>query len=337
MATGGPDRFHIVCTDGDEGDRSRIVPAIRQRLDDAGITLDWHNGEPKDDAEWLRRIGDAQGVLVYWAIPDSVLRAAPRLRVISWVGTGVSTFVNLDLATERGIAVCNTPGYGNTAVAEHAVGLMFALARNTVAMHNVVANSGWPREDVRGFELAGKTVGIVGLGGIGTRVAQLCSAIGMRVIAWTRNPNDERLRTAGATYATLDELATRSDIVSLHLLATPDTEGIVSPAFLRQMKPTAFLVNTARGELIDDPALIDALRDGRIAGAALDVFVPEPLPADHPYRTLPNVILTPHVGYRTPEASERTVRIAIENLIDFATGNPRNVVNQVDLRAAGST
>lgn len=335
MATGGPDRFHIVCTDGDERDRAQIVPGMQQQLDGAGITLAWHNGEPKDDTEWLRRIGDANGVLVYWAIPDAVLRAAPALRVISWVGTGVSTFVNLDLATERSIAVCNTPGYGNTAVAEHAVGLMFALARNTVAMHNALAAGEWPREDVGGFELAGKTVGVVGLGGIGTRVAQLCSAIGMRVIAWTRNPTDERLRVAGATYASLDDLAKGADIVSLHLLATPDTNGIVSSAFLRQMKPSAFLVNTARGELIDDMALIDALREGRIAGAALDVFVPEPLPADHPYRALPNLILTPHIGYRTPEASERTVRIAIENLIDFATGHPRNVVNHVDLTSPG--
>ncbi len=129
-----------------------------------GIGLDWHNGTPASDEEWLTRIGDAEGLLLLWKIPDAVMRGRPRLKAIAWVGTGVTTFVNIPLAGELGIVVSNTPGYGSSAVAEHALGLMLALARNTVALDAQLRKGGWPREDVRGVELAGKTVGVVGLG-----------------------------------------------------------------------------------------------------------------------------------------------------------------------------
>jgi D-3-phosphoglycerate dehydrogenase len=204
---------------------------------------------------------------------------------------------------------------------------MLALARNTVALDAELRAGGWPREEVRGVELAGKTVGIVGLGGIGTRVAQLCGCFGMRVLAWTRDPAPGRLAAAGAEYAPLDRLVAEADVVTLHLPAAAETEGILSAALIGRMKPHAYLINTARAELVDERALVAALRDGRIAGAALDVFAVEPLPSDNPWRGLPNVILTPHVGFRTPEASGRSVRMALENLVDFFTGTPRNVVN----------
>jgi D-3-phosphoglycerate dehydrogenase len=226
-----------------------------------------------------------------------------------------------------GIAVSNTPGYGANAVAEHALGLMLALARDTVAMDRAMREGRWPREEVRGFELAGKTLGVVGLGQIGTTLAQMCAGLSMRVLGWNRTVTPERLAVARAEYADLPDLMARSDIVSLHLAQAPETERLISRELLARMKTTAYLVNTARGELIDDDALLDALRAGRIAGAALDVFSAEPLPADHPYRGLPNVILTPHVGFRTPEASGRSVRIAIENLIGQFTGRAQNVVN----------
>jgi len=316
----------ITCADGDAGYLTLIDDAQRVELARHGIELVWHNGTPSSDEEWLTRIGDAEGLLLLWKIPDTVMRGCPNLKAIAWVGTGVATFVNIPLASELGIVVSNTPGYGSSAVAEHALGLMLALARNTVALDAQLRTGGWPRDDVVGVELAGKTVGVVGLGGIGTRVAQLCGALGMRVLAWTRSPSAERLAVAGATYAELDDLLAAADIVSLHLPHTSGTDRLLSAARLRRMKPSAFLVNTARAELIDEDALVSVLRENRIAGAALDVFADEPLPADDPFRTLPNVILTPHVGFRTPEASQRSVAIALDNLIGALSGEPRNVV-----------
>ena len=324
----------IACADGDEGYLALIGDDQRAEMARHGIALDWHNGTPADDRDWLARIGQAEGLLLLWSIPDAVIATAPRLKVISWVGTGVATFVNVPLAASRGISVCNTPGYGNNAVAEHALGLMLALARNTPALDAELRAGRWPREEVRGVELAGKVVGVVGLGGIGTRVAQLCGCLGMHVLAWTRRPTPERLRAAGATYADLDELLARSDIVTLHLTHTTETDRLLSAERLQRMKPSALLINTARAELIDGAALAAALQEGRLAGAALDVFIDEPLPPDNPYRGLPNVILTPPVGFRTPEASGRSIQIALDNLIGALTDAPRNVVapsgSQVD-------
>jgi phosphoglycerate dehydrogenase-like enzyme len=316
----------MVCADGDEETRALIDDALWERLTRRGITLNWHNGIPASNDEWLARIGDADGLLLLWSIPDEVMRAAPNLNAIAWVGTGVSTFVNIPLATELGIVVSNTPGYGSNAVAEHTLGLMLALARKTVPLASAMREGEWPRENVVGVELSGKTVGVVGLGGIGTRVAQLCGALGMHVLAWTRSPSAERLADASATFAEIDDLLASSDVVTLHLPHTPDTDRLLSAARLRQMKPSAYLVNTARAELVDQEALIGALTEGRIAGAALDVFADEPLPEDNPWRGLPNVILTPHIGWNTPEANRRSVEIALGNLVGALGGEPRNAV-----------
>jgi phosphoglycerate dehydrogenase-like enzyme len=325
-------RFTIVCADGDENYHALLGDALWERLDHGGVRLDWHNGTPESDEEWLARIGDADGLVLLWTLPDAALERCTALKAVSWVGTGVGTFVNVSLASSLGIRVCNTPGYGNNAVAEHALGLMLALARNTVAFDAELRQGRWPRDEVRGIELAGKTLGVIGLGGIGTRLAQLAGTLGMRVIAWTRNATQEKLATAGATYVTLEELAESSDVISLHLAATPETEGIISAAFIKRMKPDALLVNTARGELVDEAALARALREARIGGAALDVFALEPLLVDNPWRALPNVILTPHIGFRTPEASGRSARMAVENLIDLFSGHATNVVNAAELQ-----
>jgi D-3-phosphoglycerate dehydrogenase len=317
----------IVCADGDQETRALIDEALWRRLAEQGIALDWYNGLPASDAEWLSRIGDADGLLLLWSIPNAVMRASPNLKAIAWVGTGVSTFVNVPLASELGIVVSNTPGSGSTAVAEHTLGLMLALARKTVPLASAMREGEWPREGVIGVELSGKTVGVVGLGGIGTRVAQLCGGLGMRVLAWTRNPSPNRLAAAGASYAELNDLLEASDVVTLHLPHTPETDQILSAVRLLLLKPSAYLINTARAELVDQEALISALTERRIAGAALDVFADEPLPAVNPWRGLPNVILTPHIGWNTPEANRRSVEIAIDNLIGAVTGEPRNHVH----------
>jgi len=318
----------LVCPDGDAGYWDLLEEHTFAALREHALTLDWHNGAPVGDAAWLERVGDAAGIVLLWDIPDRVLRESPNLRAISWVGTGVGTFVNVPLATSRGIAVCNAPGYGDNAVAEHALGLMLALARNTVALDATMRTGRWPREEVRGFELAGKTVGVVGLGGIGTRVARLCAALDMRVLAWTLHPTPERLARASATWVELPVLFSEADIVTLHLAHTEETTGVVSADLLARMKPSAFLVNSARAELVDGATLLTILREGRIAGAALDVFATEPIDPADPLLSLPNAILTPHVGFRTPEATRRSVTIAIENLIGYFSGAPQNVVNE---------
>ncbi|RIK46579.1 MAG: hypothetical protein DCC58_02820 [Chloroflexi bacterium] len=322
----------IVCADGDDEYLRILTPEIERAMTLHGVSVTWHNGAPTSEEDWLERTAGAEGLLLLWDIPDNVLRTHPTLRAISWVGTGVGTFVNVPLATERGIAVCNTPGYGDNAVGEHALGLMLALARNTVALDGALRSGRWPRDEVRGFELGGKTVGIVGLGGIGTRVARLCAALDMRVLAWTAHPTPERLQTAHAVYAELPELFAQADIVSLHLAHTPETTGIVSAELLARMRKHAILVNTARAELVDPAALVDMLRSGRIAGAALDVFDHEPLEPHDPLLQLPNVVLTPHVGFRTPEATRRTITTALDNLLGFFAGSPRHVVNPEVLR-----
>lgn len=317
----------IVCADGDEGYRALLGDELLNELGAAGVELVWHDGAPIDEASWLARIGDADGLLLLWTLPDDVLRASAALRVIAWVGSGVGTFINVPLATKCGVAVCNTPNYGANAVAEHALGLMFALARGTVAHDRALRAGGWPREEVLGFELAGKTLGVVGLGGIGMRMAQLGGLLGMRVLAWTRTPSHARLAAVGAAGTSLEALLEQSDFVSLHLAHTPQTEGLIGRHLLGRMRPSAYLINTARAELVDREALLMALRTGAIAGAALDVFAPEPLPVDDPLRELPNVVLTPHVGFRTPEASRRSIEMAVRNLLGFFRGQPRNVVN----------
>lgn len=318
---------HIVCADGDAGYWELLEERTFAALRAHGLTLAWHNGAPASEEEWLARTAGADGIVLLWDIPDRVLRETPSLRAVSWVGTGVGAFVNVPLATSLGIAVCNTPGYGDNAVGEHTLGMMLALARNTVALDKALHAGHWPREEVRGIELAGKTAGIVGLGGIGTRVARLCTALDMRVLAWTAHPTPERLARASAEYTDLPDLFARSDFVSLHLALTPETAGIISAELLGRLRPHAYLVNTARGELVDTAALIAALREGRIAGAALDVFDQEPLDPASPLLSLPNVVLTPHVGFRTPEATRRSITTAIDNLLHFFSGRPQNVVN----------
>ena len=264
-----------------------------------------------------------------WGLPVAVMRRAPRLEVVSYLGTGAANFVDLAEAVRLGITVCNTPGYGDNAVAEHALALLLALARRVPrldrGLRQAGRQAGWGQSEP-GFELRGRTLGLVGLGGIGARMAELARGLGMEVTAWTRNPSPERAQRHGVTFLALEELLETSDVISLHLLLTPETEGLLGPEELDRMKPDAVLVNTARAELVDQAALVERLRDGRIAAAGLDVFWNEPLSADHPLLELDNVVLTPHVAFNTPEAIAAMMDIAIDNLARYFEGNPINVV-----------
>jgi D-3-phosphoglycerate dehydrogenase len=252
------------------------------------------------------------------------MRQCRTLRAVSFTGAGVENFVDLDLATELGITVMNTPHYGDNAVAEHTLALLFALVRRIPKHHFNLVHGIWDQSE-QGTELRGKTIGIIGFGGIGRRVAYLSSCLGMKVLCWTRKPDPGRGRVE---FVSLEELLRQSDIISLHLALTPETRGIIGKKEIGLIKRGAYLINTARAELVDSEALIEALRTKHLAGAAFDVYEREPLPADSPLLSLDNVVLTPHVGFNTPEATKRIIEIAVENLINFARGVPTNVVSR---------
>ena len=238
---------------------------------------------------------------------EAVLAACPALKAIVFMGTGASSYIDLDAAERLGITVRTISGYGDRSVAEHAVALMFAAGRKIAAMDRAIRDGRW--ETLDSIEVAGKTLGVVGTGGIGQQMARLGDALGMTVIAWNRSgvPTD-----LPCTAADLDDLMARADIVSLHLALTNDTRGLIDRRRIGLMKPGAILINTARGALVDEPALVEALRSGQLGHAGLDVFADEPLAPGNGLTDLSNVTLTAHAGFMTREASSRLLRMALD-------------------------
>jgi D-3-phosphoglycerate dehydrogenase len=230
------------------------------------------------------------------------------------LGTGARSYMNPEELAELGIAVHLIRGYGDTAVAESTIALMWAAARGIAQMDREMRAGNWLRED--GMQLTGKTLGLIGFGGIAAEVARIALGSGMRVIAWNRSPK----KSSKVAFVELDELLTESDVISLHLLLNDETRGFVSRACIEAMKPGVILVNTARGALVDEAAMIDALKSGHIRHAGLDVFNIEPLPVDHPLTRLPNVTLSAHSAFRTPEASEKLIQAAWEHCRRIAKG-----------------
>ncbi len=314
----------IVFPDADESTAALLVGARLERLEALG-DFSLHIGAPGSPDAFVDAVGDAEAVMLGWSLPDAVLERAPNLKVIAFTGIGASNNINLGKAAQRGITVTNTPGYGDDTVAEHTMGLMLSCARHITTLDRDTRAGGW-NKNRPGFDLKGKTLGLIGLGGIGARTAELANAFGMRVIAWTHNPTPQRAACAGVTFAALDEVLSRADVVSLHLALNEETHNMIDAARLARLKPSAIFVNTARGEIVDEAALIDALVNKRIAGAALDVFHEEPLPADHVFRSLDNVVITPHTGFNTPEANTAIIDIAIDSLAAYYNGAPINVV-----------
>jgi len=291
--------------------------------------VDYYDGVPADRAELIERLRPAEAVVLDYSLMDAeVLRACERLRFVSFLGIGYGTCIDVDEATRRGIAVAYTPDYGATSVAEHALAMILALTRHIGQAFVSVREGRWEPGRFQGMELRGKTLGIVGLGPIGMEMARLGAGLGMRLIGWTRRASPDRARH-GVTLVSLEELFSTSDVVTLHLAYTPESHGLVSRALLERMKPEAWFVNTARARLVDNDALVDLLRSGRIRGAALDVHDAEPPPADYVFRTLPNVLLTPHIGYNTREAGSNMLRIAIATVEAFARGERLHVVNGI--------
>ena len=269
------------------------------------------------EAELIRRIRDADVVLNirgYTRFSGAVLAACDRLRLISIWGTGTD---NIDFAAARArdVAVTNTPGVNAHAVAEHTIALMLAVARRLPSMDRGVRAGEWPRGTL--VQLEGKTLGIVGLGAIGSRVATLAAAFGMNLLASTLDEDAGRSAAVGARHVPLETLLAESDFVSLHLRLSERTTKYIDRGKLALMKPSAFLINTARAGLVDREALLEALRESRIAGAGLDVFHEEPARAGDPLLALPNIVFTPHNAGSTPEVIERGLLQAVQNIQVF--------------------
>jgi phosphoglycerate dehydrogenase-like enzyme len=241
-----------------------------------------------------------------------VFAAAPRLRLVQKIGVGVNT-IDLEAARRHGVAVCNMPGTNTVAVAELTLALMLACLRRLAWLDaRVRAGGGWriaPDALAGCGEIAGRTVGLVGYGAVPRRLVPVLLALGAEVRYWSRTRHHDAL----ARWAELDELLAAADILSLHLPATPETVGLLDAAALARLKPGAILVNTARGELVDETALLAALEAGQLAAAGLDVFAAEPLPADHPLLGREDVVLVPHLAWRTAETLERSLAVAVEN------------------------
>ncbi|WP_201835695.1 D-2-hydroxyacid dehydrogenase family protein [Microvirga zambiensis] len=259
-------------------------------------------------------------------IPASLIERLPRLKYIVVTGKRYDT-VDVAAAAAHGVTVSNTPvsGAGSGGVAELVWGLILSLARHISSEDRMMRQGEWQHQ--AGTALGGKTLGILGLGGLGRRVAEIGKVFGMTVQAWSQNMTDEQAAAAGARRVSKEELFATSDVVTIHLALSDRTRGIVGAPELRAMKPTAFLVNTARGAIVDEKALVDVLRAGSIAGAGLDVYEQEPLPVDHPFRSLPNVVITPHLGYFTREMLGTYYGDAIRLIEAFLDGRPERVVN----------
>ncbi len=264
-------------------------------------------GDPSP-AELQVLLGDAPVAMNGHTLMDAATFAAsPKLRSVVFLGTGAASYIDLDAAAAAGVAVRTVKGYGDRSIAEHTFALTLAAARRVAAMDRDLRAGTWAPLD--GMELAGRCFGVVGAGGIGREAARIARAFGMEVLVWNRSALPPDLADCAAS---LEDLLGRADIVSLHLAETPETLGFAGRDFFAAMKPGALFVNTARGRLVDDAALLAALDDGRIAHAALDVFAVEPVPPDNPYLARVDVTLTAHAAFKTRDASRRLLQSALE-------------------------
>lgn len=260
-------------------------------------------------------------------IPAALIERLPRLKYIVVTGKRYDT-VDVAAAAARGILVSNTPVTGTTGaggVAELVWGLILSSTRHIASEDRMMRQGGWQHQ--AGTTVGGKTLGILGLGGLGRQVAAIGKAFGMTVQAWSQNMTDEQAEACGAKRVSKEALFATSDIITVHLVLSERTRGIVGAPELKAMKKTAYLINTARGAIVDEAALIDVLKAGSIAGAGLDVYEKEPLPVDHPFRSLPNVVITPHLGYFTREMLGTYYGDAVRLIEAFLDGKPERVVN----------
>jgi len=290
-------------------------------------TVDFYEKPPQNKEDLVRRLHDAEVVFLDYSVMDEdVIRACAKLKFICFLGIGYANCVDVAAATKQGVTVAYTPGYGATSVAEFTLGLMLSLTRHIAGSYYSLKHGEWLSAKFQGVDLKGKTLGIVGLGPIGADVARLGAGIGMQLVGWTRHATPDRAQH-GLRLVPLEEVFATADVVTIHLSLNAHTERLVSRALLVRMKPTAYFINTSRAKIVDNAALAELLQQGRIAGAALDVHEEEPAPMNYQFATLPNVLVTPHIGYNSKEAGQNMLRIAYATLEAFLKGEKLHVVN----------
>ncbi len=326
-----PEKQIIVIPD-DIGGSYRTAPSINRLRELAAVEI--HGERASGDAELIARIRGAHVILsfrpAFTKFPKPVLDGAPHLRMVCISGTGTEDVAVAD-ATARALGVGIVPGPSNRAVAEHCLALLFAVARAVPAQDRAIRRGEW--KAMQGIELGGKTLGIVGVSGISSELAPLARALGMKVISWSRNNDPARAAAIGSQAVPLDELLASADVISLHVRLNDTTRHMIGAGQFARMKRGAILINTARGGVVDEDALLRALAGGHLGGAGLDVFAQEPLPAGHPFLNAENVVMTPVSAWSTVDASARMINQSIENVVQFLAGTPVNVVNPAALKA----
>jgi len=287
-------------------DANESLAVIMERLEQPGDPKVRINRNPDIKPDQYPEILDGAEIAIvdHTALPTEVAKKCTGLKHVVFLGTGARSYMNPEELSQLGISVHLIKGYGDTAVAESAIALMWASARVIAMVDREMRGGNWLRED--GMQLTGKTLGLIGFGGIAAEVARIASGSGMKVIAWNRSPKSY----PGVEFTDLDTVLARSDVVSLHLLLNDETRGMITREKILAMKRGVILVNTARAAIVDEAAMIDALTSGHIRHAGLDVFNTEPLPGDHPLTKIPNVTLSAHSAFRTPEASENLIEAA---------------------------
>jgi D-3-phosphoglycerate dehydrogenase len=314
----------VILIPGDDPPQVQGSPHLERLKSHGEVIL--YPDRPSTVEEQVRRATSAVCLInsrgsVKW--PGVMLRRLPRLKMITVCGIGTDS-IDLGAAKELGIAVCNLPDQTASIVAEHALVLMLAVARRIWFQTNELKSGRWTSLD--NVYLRGKTLGLIGAGSIAAEMARLGKAIGMEVLAWTFHPTPERAARLGVTFVALEELLSRSDVVSLHVKLTDDSRGLIGAEQIQRMKRGALLINTARGPVVHSQALVDALNSGQLGGAGIDVFDDEPIPAGHPLLACQQVALTPHNADQTPEGMELLNSGVVDNVIAFLQGRPRNRV-----------
>lgn len=302
-------------------EKEKLLSMAEKVLGDR-VEITYYNNRAEDTETLIERSRDAEiVVLSNFQYRKDVIENCPNLKMICVAFTGVD-HVDIDYCRERGITVCNCAGYSTVAVADLVFGLLINLYRNIIVCNDVTRKSG-TKDGLVGFELEGKKFGVIGTGAIGMRVANIAKAFGCEVYAYSRTVKEG----TGIKYVDLNTLLSTCDIVSLHVPLTQSTKGLINKDNIKLMKENAILINTARGPVVDSSALADALKNGIIAGAGVDVFeVEPPIPADHVLFDAPNIIITPHVAFATKESMIKRAEIVFDNIDKYINGIPQNLI-----------
>lgn len=319
--------MRIVCIDGEAQYREIVERDVKIPLEKAGHVFDWFEESFADADAAIARAAGYDGLYVVGdqgPVPAGLVAQTSSLSLVSFVGTGARRFVSMEEAASNNVTVTNVPDFASQSVAEHAIALMFAVARRVVEGDGIVRAGAWTKN--QGLKLAGRRLGVVGVGAIGGHVIRMAQGLGMEVVYWNRAGSPNRDAELGATRVELEELFETSDVVSLHLTHTPETDGLVTRDLLERLGCSAIVINTARAEIMDNDALAELLAAGKIFGAGIDVFVTEPPVVDSLPRIESNAVLTPHIGFHTDEADD-VFKLAGLNILAFAAGTPTNVID----------